>query len=652
MVINIQDDLLKIHKLGLLDKLLVDKTTKKNIMWATNAYCSLGARYERNEAIMPELITGPNSGVIKTRARKAMEQQSERTRQHAEVFTPLWICRKMNDYADEVWFGAGEVFFCEGRPTPSVVFPPKKDWKRYVDSRRLEITCGEAPYLVSRYDVETGEMIPIPKRVGLLDRKLRVVGENAQDEAEWMEWAVRAFQATYGFEFQGDNVLIARVNLLMTFEEYLQARWEREPTPEDWQQIINIVDWNIWQMDGLSGTIPYGTAEDEYQEIDWFGMRGGDSGKDIQPRCLVHNWTGGGSVEYLSLPIRGKRSMKFDFIIGNPPYQDDTIGDNKTFAPPIYHLFLDAAYKVADGVEMIHPARFLFNAGTTPKQWNRQMLEDPHLKVLYYEQDSSKVFSNTVIKGGIAITYHDIHKDYGAIGTFTAYPELNSIIKKVRQHTDFSPFSNVAVTSYAYHFTEKMHEDFPEAAGQLSTGHAYDLKTNVFDRLPQIFHDVAPQDGATYIRLLGRANNERVFKYVREDYINKVSNLAKYKIFLPAASGNGVLGETLTSPTVCEPYVGSTESFMSIGAFDTRDEANAALKYIKTKFVRILLGVLKVTQHITPEKWAYIPIQDYTIESDIDWSKSVREIDHQLYTKYGLDDLEIKFIENQAKEME
>ena len=123
-----------------------------------------------------------------------------------------------------------------------------------------------------------------------------------------------------------------------------------------------------------------------------------------------------------------------------------------------------------------------------------------------------------MIKGGIAITYHDIHKDYGAIGTFTAYPELNSIIKKVRQRPDFLPFSDTAVTSYAYNFTEKMHEDFPEAAGQLSTGHAFDLKTNVFDRLPQIIHDVAPQDGTTYIRVLGRTNNERVFKYVREDY--------------------------------------------------------------------------------------------------------------------------------------
>lgn len=373
MVINIQDDLLKIHKLGLLDKLLVDKTTKKNIMWATNAYCSLGARYERNEAITPELITGPNASVIKTRARIAMEQQSERTRQHAEVFTPLWICRKMNDYADEVWFGSSEVFFREGRPTPEVVFPPKKDWKKYVDSKRLEITCGEAPYLVSRYDVETGEMIPIPKRVGLLDRKLRVVNENAQDETEWLEWAVRAFQVTYGFEFQGDNVLIARVNLLMTFEEYLQARWEREPSEAEWEKFINIIVWNIWQMDGLSGTIPYGTAEEEFQQMDLFGMFAPApdvNEKNRQPNCRIFNWRGDRSVEFLSLPIvGGNHAMKFDFIIGNPPYQEETESES-TRMLPIYNLFMDEAYKIGEKVELITPARFLFNAGQTPKNWN------------------------------------------------------------------------------------------------------------------------------------------------------------------------------------------------------------------------------------------------------------------------------------------
>ena len=397
MVINIQDDLLKIHKLGLLDKLLVDKTTKKNIMWATNAYSSFGARYERNEAITSDLITGSNSDVIKTRARKAMEQQSERTRQHAEVFTPLWICQKMNDHVDEVWFGSGEVFFQEGKPTSAVVFPPKKSWKKYVDSRRLEITCGEAPYLVSRYDVETGEMIPIPKRIGLLDRKLRVVNENAQDETEWLEWAVRAFQATYGFEFQGDNVLIARVNLLMTFEEYLQDRWEREPSEAEWLEVIKIITWNIWQMDGLSGTIPYGTAEEEFQEIDWFGMFSNEEEAERQPNCRVYNWRGERSIEYLSLNRKGERTLKFDFIIGNPPYQEEASGDNKDFAPPIYHKFLDEAYKICDRVELIHPARFLFNAGNTPKAWNEKMLHDPHLKVLWFEQDSGKVFANTYI---------------------------------------------------------------------------------------------------------------------------------------------------------------------------------------------------------------------------------------------------------------
>ena len=276
-----------------------------------------------------------------------------------------------------------------------------------MNSRRLEITCGEAPYLVSRYDVETGEAIPIWERVGMLDRKLRVVGENTQTEADWLEWAFRAFWATYGYEFQGDNVLIARVNLLMTFEEYLQDRWKRKPTKAEYEKIANIIVWNIWQMDGLTGTIPYGTPEEAFQQIDWFGLLdiGSNEERNKQPPCQIRNWTGGGSVEFLSLPVRGKKAMKFDFIIGNPPYQDETIGENKTFAPPIYHLFLDESYKIGDHVELIHPARFLFNAGSTPKEWNRKMLDDLHLKVLYYEPNSSKIFSNTDIKGGVAITY-------------------------------------------------------------------------------------------------------------------------------------------------------------------------------------------------------------------------------------------------------
>ena len=344
--------------------------------------------------------------------------------------------------------------------------------------------------------------------------------------------------------------------------------------------------------------------------------------------------------------------MKFDFIIGNPPYQDETIGENKGFAPPIYNKFLENAYGIADVVEMIHPARFLFNAGSTPKQWNKQMLEDEHLKVLYYEQNSSKVFANTDIKGGVVITYHDVHENFGAIGTFTAYAELNNILKKVKVHNQLGSLSDIVITRTAYRLTDRMHEDHPEAKGQLSDGHAYDMSTNIFSRLPQIFYDEEPKDGQEYIQILGRENNERVYKYVRREYVNTVKNLYKYKLYLPKANGIGVLGEVLSSPILAEPGVGATETFLSIGYFDKKEESEAALKYIKSKFARTLLAVLKTTQDITPEKWQFVPLQDFTENSDIDWSKSIHEIDLQLYRKYDLDDGEIEFIESHVKEMD
>lgn len=309
MIINIQDDILKIQALGLLDRILVDKTTKKNIMWATDAYNALGVKYERNGEITTDLITGFHAGIVKTRARKEMEQQTERTRRHAEVFTPLWVCQKMNDHADEVWFGVKEVFFKDGKPTEKIEFQEKEDWKKYVDSRRLEITCGEAPYLVSRYDVATGEMIPVSNRIGILDRKLRVVNENTDSEKSWLEWAVRAFQASYGYEFQGDNLLIARVNFLMTFEEYMQERWKRKPTPEEYRKVVNIIAWNLWQMDGLTGTIPYGTAEEAYHQLDLMELLGldvKDTKENKQPYCRIFDWRGSGSsVEFLSLQRKG-----------------------------------------------------------------------------------------------------------------------------------------------------------------------------------------------------------------------------------------------------------------------------------------------------------------------------------------------------------
>lgn len=644
MIINIQDDILKLHALGLLDKVLADKTTKHNIIWAANAYSPFGARYGRNEEISPDLIIGPNASVIKTRARKAMEQQSERTRQHAEVFTPLWVCRKMNDHADEVWFESPDVFFKDGIPTASVEFSGKKTWKHYVDSRRLEITCGEAPYLVSRYDVESGESIPIQNRVGLLDRKLRVVGENAQTEEEWLEWAERSFWAAYGYDFQGDNVLIARVNLLMTFEEYLWERWKRKPTTAEYEKIAAIIAWNLWQMDGLTGTVPYGAAEAEFEEIDRLGMLGGESergNENKQPPCLVYNWTGGGSVEFVSLPSREKNAMKFDFVIGNPPYQDENIGANNQ-AKPLYNLFMDGAYAIGDAAELITPARFLNQAGATPKAWNKKMLDSNKIKVLFYSEDSAKVFNGVDIKGGVVITYFDKHADFEPIGVFIKDERLRSIFDKAKQHLTHN-IGDLVHSPDSYRFTDKMFEERPELIGRTDKAHAKAVASNVFDRYPEIFEE-STRTG--YVKVVGRKNGERKALYTKELYLNDPGNLHTWKVLVAGAIGTGSFGEALSDPIVVGPEAAHTQTFVSMGEFKTNYEAESLAKYLKTKFARALLGIMKTTQNNQSKTvWSKIPLQDFNPDSDIDWSKSIPEIDRQLYAKYGLDEKEIEFIE-------
>lgn len=638
--------MIELNRAGLLKKLLEDKTTKGQILWGTDAYRERGPAFEREREMDTSLLLYENAGLLKTRARKAFEQQSERTRQHGEVFTPRWICDVMIDHLDKEWFGVKEIDFLSSM---DVLFVKKK-WKKYVDSKRLEITCGEGPFLVQRYDVSTGNIIPVPERKGILDRKLQVVSRYAETEEEWKIWAKRAYEATYGYEFQGDNLLISRVNFMMTYREFYQKRWQKEPELSEWEKIENIITWNLWQMDGLTGEIPYARMDplgpDLFQLADPAFKE-----EDIHPACRIYDWRNEKkSVVFYEIGKRN-RGMKFDYIIGNPPYQDETKGENETYAPPVYHLFMDEAYKIANKVELIHPARFLFKAGSTPKDWNKKMLEDPHFKILYYEGISNKIFPNKDIKGGIVVSYHDNKKDFGAIGIFTPYAELNSILKKIRSSADFKSMETIAISRTAYRLTEKMHEDHPEAISQLSKGHRYDMSTNILELLPQIFFDRAPDDGHEYLKILGRLNNARVNKYIRKDYVDDVSDMDKFKLFIPEASGTGKFGETIAKPVLAEPYEVSTETFMDIGGFDTNEEAQNALNYIIGKFARALLGVMKATQHITPKSFRYIPLQDFTSHSDIDWSKSIPEIDQQLYRKYGLDEKEISFIESHVKEM-
>lgn len=273
-----ETDLLRFDREAL-ELLLRDRSTGRNIIWATGDYAELGPGYGFQDQITVEKITGERGMVIRPRALKSREAQRARVRERAEVFTPAWVCNAQNNLIDSAWFGREGVFNTENpdhawTPNPDkITFPEGKTWRDYVRDTRLEITCGEAPYLVSRYDASTAEPIPVSMRIGLLDRKLRVIGENADGHDEWLEWAKTAFQSTYGYEWQGDSLLLAREALLQTFCEYHEEKFGPDmPIPiERLREIAEIISWNIWQMDGLRCVVPGSCLEVRLVEEDLFG---------------------------------------------------------------------------------------------------------------------------------------------------------------------------------------------------------------------------------------------------------------------------------------------------------------------------------------------------------------------------------------------
>lgn len=334
-------------------------------------------------------------------------------------------------------------------------------------------------------------------------------------------------------------------------------------------------------------------------------------------------------------------NMKFDVVIGNPPYQQDAKGTS-TRGEAIYNLFMDLSYELSPLVILITPARFLFNAGSTSKRWNKKILNDKHIQVIMYEQDSSRIFPHTDIKGGIAITIRDENRVLGPIGTFTLYDQLNSIVKKV---SELNSISEIIYTQNKFNLSKL------NSVIKNSDRHDKRLESNVFS-LYDIFHENESKEGDD-LKILGIIGNKRVYRYVNKKFIDMSHpNLKKYKVVLPKSNGSGSLGELLSTPLVLKPDVGYTRTFIGIGAFDTAYEAQSTLKYIKTKFARILLDVLKVTQDNNPEKWKFVPLQNFSIDSDINWSKSIPEIDQQLYKKYNLTADEINFIETKVQAMD
>ena len=618
----------------LLTILLKDRTTNKNIVWASPSYEGMGKPFCADQPIKKSLIIGSYDSIIQPRVEKNKRNQELRTRKRGEVFTPSWLVDKqVSIVLDEI----GAISF-----------------EDFISLRWLELACGEAPYIVTRYDSITGDIIPVDKRVGFLDRKLQKIAEQSITEKEFIKWAKIAYESSYGYELQGDSLLIARENLLLSFCEHYDYKFSKLPSMKVIKQIATIISYNIFQMNGLTKQTPYSDDSKGNIQLNLFDEVN-EQAKKGDLFTLIKDWKNKVLVSIDSIS-KGDEMMKFDVVIGNPPYQEETEG---TSDKPIYNYMMDAAEEIADIVCLITPARFLFNAGKTPKAWNRKKLNDPHFKVNYYEQDSSKIFPNTDIKGGVAITYRDNNKNFGAIDTFTAFNELNSIYKKVYKSNEFESFSTLVVAPESYKLTDKLHQDYPNAESQLSKGHKYDVTTNIFDKLPQIFKIELSADELKedFIKIIGRENNLRSEKWVRKEYINGPNNLYGYKVILPKSNGSGAIGEVLSTPLIGEPLIGEplighTQTFISVGCFSTYEEAAACLKYVKTKFARTMLGVLKITQHNPKATWTFVPIQDFTSSSDIDWSQSIENIDQQLYKKYNLSQDEIDFIESKVRAMD
>ena len=611
---------------SLLKTLLKDKTTQRNIVWASPSYEGMGKAFCSDQPIRRNLLVGKHQSIIQPRVAKHVRKQEQRTRSSGEVFTPPWLVDKQVSAVLEEWNDM-----------------PLKEW---VGLRWLELACGEAPYIVTRYDSVTGDSIPVPKRVGFLDRKLQRISQEVTSEKEFIKLAKIAYESTYGYELQGDSLLLARENLLLSFCEHYEQKFGILPTIKTVKAIATIIVYNVFQMNGLTKRTPYSDRSVKEVQMNLF-----DTGTEgvMAPQgdmlTVVKDWKRKELVTIESIS-KGEGQMKFDVVIGNPPYQEQTEG---TSDKPIYNYMMDGAEEISDKVCLITPARFLFNAGKTPKEWNRKKLKDPHFKVLYYEQDSSKVFPNTDIKGGVAITYTDKEKELGAIGTFIVFPELSNIFHKVVSYSGFAPIISIIYLQNKFDL-EKLYADLPEYRRIIgSQGREKRLTTSIFTQLPLFSSD---KKNDMDIRVIGLINNNRESKFMPKKYLDGHENLEKYKVILPKANGTGAIGEVLSTPLIGEPLIGYTQSFISFGRFEDISEAENCMKYIKTKFARALLGTLKITQDNNKETWANVPLQDFTVDSDIDWSQSIEDIDRQLYRKYGLSQEEIEFIESKVRAMD
>lgn len=644
----------------LLDLLLRDKTTGRNIVWATDDYIANGSAYAAGKEILPALITGTNTKIIQPRIAKDKEAQRNRTRKSAEVFTPSWICRLMNDLCDEEWFGRKDVFNIptdndrDWMPTASPVeFEQGKGktqaWTRYVDSKRLEITCGEAPYLVSRYDTTTGEFLPIEKRIGVLDRKLRIVGENTESETEWFFWARRAFESTYGYEYQGDNLLLARENLLFTFADYYVAKFQKSASLKLLKQIANIIAWNIWQMDGLKDCAPF--CAEQNPQFDLFA--------DIpsfaeQTDCVIKNWRSKKILKFKEL--KGIKTMKFDFVIGNPPYQEETAiketSNGQKRRRSIFQYLQIETDKISNiSSVLIYPAvRWIHRSGKGMQEFGINQINDPHLSNLIVYADAKDVFKESDIADGISIVSKRKNKSEMKFKYTYNYKgeRFSSVQQAPREEMllihpkDFAPVKKVSdfVKSNNLHYLSNsilsqklfgIESDFVEKNPKKVMRLTPDLKLDYSKKIKLLTNDKA-----------GKAGRSIWFLVDRDSISSNAELIDEWQVVVSSANAGGQKRDNQLE--IIDNHSAFGRSRVALKSFKTEEEAKNFYNYVKSYIIRY--AFLMTDENLTSLAKRVPDILNYKSDNElIDFKK---DIDEQLRRLIGLTNDEFQYIVNRV----
>ncbi|MCM1113520.1 MAG: Eco57I restriction-modification methylase domain-containing protein [Muribaculum sp.] len=610
--------------------LLTDRTTRKKILWVADDYAELGAECPKDGELSADRILTEAGSVIRPRVRKLSDCQSSRTRDRAEVFTPAWICNLQNNLVDEAWFGRPDVFNRgDGRGwhvnRERIVFPdaPDRTWNKYVDAKRLEITCGEAPYLASRYDMVTGTFLPVEERVGILDRKLRIVDENTDSEEEWLFWSRRAFESVYGFEYQGDSLFLARCNLLYTYLEYRERRLGGRPSGSEVNRIALILSWNIWQMDGATCRVPMND-----------GLY-----------CILKDWRTKRTAEYRETAEKDAQTgaeMKFEAIVGNPPYQEiiHTDTDNRSLGWQLFPYYVMAALEAgAEYVSLITPARW-FAGDAQDKSFVKlrsYIRENNHIRSMYYYRDAKELFANVEIKGGVQ--YFLSEKSYEGDVDFYVCAQGE---RKLDRRSLFTEETDLIIEDAdTVPILRKVRADGFVPLTEITTGR------NAFGIIGKPVNVEAVSRKKRFRGSVPLRCKSNVIRWMKPDTVKKNRDIFEsYKVFVSKSAGNPSNdAKVIGYPYVGEPFSACTDSLIPIGRFGTREEAEHLAKYLKTRFVRFLVQILKSSQNVTQIVYRFVPMQDFTDASDIDWSGSVEEIEGQLYAKYDFTREEIDYVE-------